>query len=83
MAYRAKTAFAVGVKGSGSRVIGEGDVLSDDDPVVKKHKKDVALLEPLDDHFRSVEEATATPGVKRDLGVAIPPSEKTKNKGKK
>jgi hypothetical protein len=84
MAYRAVTSFAVGVKDrKRSRVIGEGTVLSDDDPAVKKYKKYPHLLEPLEDHLRSVEEAAAVPGVKRDLDVEIPSSLAAKKKGKK
>ena len=78
MAFRALTSFSLPTVKGGSnynRIIGQGDVLSDDDPVVKKYPH---LVEPLEDHLRTVEAAAASPGVKRDLGVVIPPSAKPK-----
>jgi len=70
MAVRARTSFAVPA-GVFSRVVAEGDVFSDTDPVVKGRE---AFFEPVDGFVDRVERATANPGEVRDvvLGVASP-----------
>ena len=70
MAVRARTSFAVAAGGY-PRVIAEGDVFSDDDPVVKGRE---AFFEPVDVFVERVERATANPGEVRDvvLGAAKP-----------
>ena len=67
MAYRAKTSFVVAVskKHPVKRVITEGTVIADNDPLVKTHAD---LLETGEDFLaRGVEQATAAPGEKRSV----------------
>ena len=69
-AVRARTSFAVPA-GVFSRVVAEGDVFSDTDPVVKGREE---FFEPVDVFVERVERATANPGEVREvvLGTAKP-----------
>jgi len=68
MPYRAKTAFhTAGTKKKphSGRLIGYGQILDDNDPLVKSHGD---LLEPVADYLArtgNVEKATAAPGETR------------------
>ena len=81
MAYRATTSFTMKDKNSprGSRLIGEGTIVTDEDKAVKKHPH---LFVKLEDHLRAVEEASAAPGGKRDLDVVIGAAFGRKKRGK-
>ncbi len=76
MAFRATMSFGYspGV-GERNRVVAEGTVVSDDDPAVKRYPDWFVSLE---DHLRSVEEASAGPGWKRNLDTVIAPPSKVK-----
>ncbi len=75
MAYRAIESFGAGMKPARSRLFKEGDVVSEDDPIVKSHPE---MFVPLEDYLRAVESASASPGVKRDVGVKIPAAKRGK-----
>lgn len=55
---------AVTTFGWGQRIVREGDIVSSDDPVVRKH---AALFEPIT--VPVVEQATAAPGERRSVRI--------------
>ncbi len=75
MAYRVVESFSIGMKPARSRMLLEGDVVSEEDPAVKSHPK---YFVPLEDHLRTVEFASANPGALRDVGVKIPAAKRGK-----
>ena len=71
MPYRATTSFVAPVskKSPVKRVITEGSVLADSDPLVKVYEK-AGLLEHTDKFVERVEQATANPGELRNAVIS-------------
>lgn len=60
-AFRALSSFAVPIAGGYPRVIHEGDLIAEDDPLVSSHR---GLFQPVDEF---IEQTTQAPGEKRPI----------------